>query len=493
MPGEICDIGAVQCRPSVADFVHKWSLQISGKIKNKRRNRPKLETLNTNRLTIKDSLDDRDETSSTTTESSTGDAEDKSSSPGDSTPEPPQLRTKLSKKKGKSLERMYSAPLKEDCNNYDDFELTSKSKALKRVKTNSKDTYGGNIYEPSSIDLPYTLEPQIDTNKKEDVTLEGQKVKKIKSPLVKSKSETDADMSDWSNEAPEPVWELPSLDYTPDDLSELSIQTENFTHRHLKTLANENQVNGYSPEPMTSSSRSSSYSDIVSNNSSETNGKAKVKSPTDKRFPASFYPFGENSIPGTIGSKTAASKTSVIGTGKLRTPWTTPASSTDTLGPSFGLHTIQEGQRPVPTTVTETQMDSYNQPEYSFGLPATSVDNSLYGFGTTAQDSQSLTMMQRLQWERRQRVREHQMRVLKGDDWPGFDVPLVRSDSLWDAEYTPPNAWSTGTDSPPPTVTIPETSGSFHLFDSMTDIWGPQASGSNPSWSFPAKETEEEN
>lgn len=42
-----------------------------------------------------------------------------------------------------------------------------------------------------------------------------------------------------------------------------------------------------------------------------------------------------------------------------------------------------------------------------------------------------------------------------GDDWPGFDVPLVRSDSLWDAEYTPSNAaWSTGTDSPPPTVTV---------------------------------------
>lgn len=83
-----------------------------------------------------------------------------------------------------------------------------------------------------------------------------------------------------------------------DDLSELSIQTENFTHRHLKTLVGEHQVNGFSPDTLSSSSRSSSYSDIVSNNNNDTNGKAKVKSPTDKRFSTNFYPFGENSIPG---------------------------------------------------------------------------------------------------------------------------------------------------------------------------------------------------
>ena len=27
--------------------------------------------------------------------------------------------------------------------------------------------------------------------------------------------------------------------------------------------------------------------------------------------------------------------------------------------------------------------------------------------------------------------------ILSGEDWPGFDVPAVRSESLWDSEYNP--------------------------------------------------------
>ena len=73
-----------------------------------------------------------------------------------------------------------------------------------------------------------------------------------------------------------------------DNFGELSIQTENF-EKKLKT------ANGFSPEGLTNSSRSSSYSSIVSSSSTEG---IKTKSPTDnKRYNLGFSPFGEQSIP----------------------------------------------------------------------------------------------------------------------------------------------------------------------------------------------------
>lgn len=36
-----------------------------------------------------------------------------------------------------------------------------------------------------------------------------------------------------------------------------------------------------------------------------------------------------------------------------------------------------------------------------------------------------------------------------GEDWPGFDVPAVRSESLWDSEYNPVgNRWTSPDTSP---------------------------------------------
>ena len=43
------------------------------------------------------------------------------------------------------------------------------------------------------------------------------------------------------------------------------------------------------------------------------------------------------------------------------------------------------------------------------------------------------TMMQRLQAERRKRLMEYQQRLMKGEDWPGFDMnPVSPSETLWD-------------------------------------------------------------
>ena len=73
--------------------------------------------------------------------------------------------------------------------------------------------------------------------------------------------------------------------YILGDLSELSIQTSNFEQKFSKNLTS----NGFSPETLTSSSRSSSYSSIVSNSSAE-NQKAK----TDKRFTSPFQTFTDS-------------------------------------------------------------------------------------------------------------------------------------------------------------------------------------------------------
>lgn len=44
------------------------------------------------------------------------------------------------------------------------------------------------------------------------------------------------------------------------------------------------------------------------------------------------------------------------------------------------------------------------------------------------------------------------------EDWPGFDIPPVRSESLWDPQYNPRDqVWSTATDAEPTNVsdTVP--------------------------------------
>lgn len=56
-----------------------------------------------------------------------------------------------------------------------------------------------------------------------------------------------------------------------------------------------------------------------------------------------------------------------------------------------------------------------------------------------------MTMMQHLQMERRRRLWEHQQKVSNGEDWPGFNMPLVHNDSLWDPDFKPPmehDTWS---------------------------------------------------
>ncbi|XP_071088410.1 transmembrane protein 131-like isoform X1 [Haliotis cracherodii] len=472
-----------------------------GKMKNKKKNRTRLE-----RDLLKDKVllpqrensltDDRDEISSTTTDSSAGDVEEKNSSARDSTPEPLVPLVKRSKTKLRPMDRAVPAILDDDYNDEEEFELTSKSRGHRKIRVNPKETFGGNILRPSTLELPYSLE----TRKTKDSTASADSAGKNKRPAKTTRSSskgdtllhtTASDSSDPDKDFPAPPsWDFPSATLTPGDLTELSIQTENFAQKHIKSLGSNgsasnggtsSQLNGFSPEALTSSSRSSSYSSIVSNSSSDSNtNKAKGKQSTagDKRA-TGFSPFGENGLPGPIASgpigiKNGASKSP---TNKTRNPWSGGPPSPDTIG-SFGLTTIEENSS-APFTSQSASIDSFGQQEY--GFTGNGYTNPM------EQIPKQPSMMQQLMAERRRRYREHQLKMLnKGEDWPGFDVPPVRSDSLWDSEYNPlENAWSVATDSPPSAnaggfwnaLTSSATSG----WNNLTSIWSNNPSTSSPS------------
>ncbi|XP_041357021.1 transmembrane protein 131-like isoform X2 [Gigantopelta aegis] len=402
------------------------------KSRKKSRNRMEREFLK-ERIGVRENhgLDDKDEISSTTTDSSAGDVEEKNSSARDSTPEPLISCTMTRRnKKLKPIDRAVAAVLADDYNDDDHFELKSKSKAHRNIRVNPKETFGGNVLRPSTLELPYTLDPKIIKDHNNQTSDE---------PLKKR--------------APKPKTKLKS------DFSELSIQTETFAQKHLKPLGSgNNNINGFSPDALSSSSRSSSYSSIVSSSSSEVNGlKTKAKQTTSeaKRQPAGFNPFGDNGLPlpGPLGIKTSPPLTKLSTTEKSRNPWTGSPPSPDNIG--FGLQTIEEndkttfGSQPSP-------VDTFSNGDYAFNAGVAGATDPMYPGYLTPMDqltmSKQPTMMQQLMADRRRRYQEHQMKILtKGEDWPGFDVPPVRSDSLWDSDYNPlrPNAWSAATDSPP--------------------------------------------
>ncbi|XP_046566823.1 transmembrane protein 131-like, partial [Haliotis rubra] len=433
-----------------------------GKMKNKKKNRTRLE-----RDLLKDKVllpqhensltDDRDEISSTTTDSSAGDVEEKNSSARDSTPEPLVPLVKRSKTKLRPMDRAVPAILDDDYNDEEEFELTSKSRGHRKIRVNPKETFGGNILRPSTLELPYSLE----TRKTKNSTASADSASKNKSPSKTTRSNSKG------------------------DLTELSIQTENFAQKHIKGLGSNgsasnggtnSQLNGFSPEALTSSSRSSSYSSIVSNSSSDSNtNKAKGKQSTagDKRA-TGFSPFGENGLPAEIGSRMELPNLQQTRPG---TPWSGGPPSPDSIG-SFGLTTIEENSS-APFTSQTASIDSFDQQEY--GFTGNGYTNPM------EQIPKQPSMMQQLMAERRRRYREHQLKMLnKGEDWPGFDVPPVRSDSLWDSEYNPlENAWSVATDSPPSAnaggfwnaLTSSATSG----WNNLTSIWSNNPSTSSPS------------
>ena len=61
---------------------------------------------------------------------------------------------------------------------------------------------------------------------------------------------------------------------------------------------------------------------------------------------------------------------------------------------------------------------------------------------------QPVSMMQRLRLERRKRLLDYQQRVVQGEDWPGFNMPVQTS--FWDNNLNnPTDGWVGLPNSPP--------------------------------------------
>ncbi|ESO93808.1 hypothetical protein LOTGIDRAFT_228573 [Lottia gigantea] len=414
--------------------------------------------------------DDRDEISSTTTDSSNGDNDEKTYSARDSTPEPPVITS--SKSKRLKVKVATSVDVLDDFSGEGEFLLTSRSKAHRKIRVNPNETFGGNILRPSSLELPYSMEskPQKEEKSEENKSKKSSKASKKKGAVYIHTDLTDSE--DHGKDSPPPNWDLSNL--TPGDLSDLSIQTQDFASKHIKSMNSNGTVNGFSPDSLSSSSRSSSYSSIVSNSSNGNDNKTKRGS-NDKRF---FNPFAENGLPNLLSKPPLLSPTD-----KGNNPWTNSTSSPipipESIGVnSFGLHTIDEN---IQSNFMANNVPVGTQPTSEYGYTAPNGIGGIYSNYSSANieslpQSQQLTMMQQLQVERRRRTQEHQMRMLhQGVGWPGFDAPPVRSDSLWDSPLDA-TAWSSNTDSPPNsnpggfwnTISNSASSG----WNSFASIWG---------------------
>ncbi|XP_048778429.1 transmembrane protein 131-like isoform X3 [Ostrea edulis] len=508
------------CTTSLDDFILLEDTKSDfsdAKMKNRKKNKSRPELIP--RYVTQPSVDD--ETSSTSTESSVGEIEEKSSSARDSTPEPQhQPKPKKSKPRVVKTTGHFDSTIDDA-----DFELTSKSKGHKRIKSKSKEVYGGDIFHPDSLELPYDMEK---LEKKE-------KSKKKAFKLQTLKGDSESSDSRGSQEEPMPNWDMPvnSPDsFTDDDLTELAQQTAQFAQKHGKNIT----PNGPSPDVLSSSSRSSSYSDIVSSSESSKN---KDK---DQRRNNSFPGYGEPIIPGAIGTKARAAP---VGSGKGRSVWnTTPPTTPDSMLGTFGLQTIQETNRLsttetiLPTSIPESPSVASDAPVDPFAPTGGPFSENYYSTAPGYEAPQ--TMMQKLQHERRIRLQEHRRRVMQGEEWPGFDVPPVGSESLWDNEYNPLSAkWPTGPDTPstmqdnnslwstltnsansswnslmsftsgwgsqqpnsvakttttdsasvsPRTQQDMDSGQAFNPFNTMSDIWGPNAPTTSAGWNVPKPE-----
>ncbi|KAK7503847.1 hypothetical protein BaRGS_00004970, partial [Batillaria attramentaria] len=483
--------------------------KITGKLRNKKvkgKSRTERDMLKERILRRDNSIpDDKDETSSTTTDSSAGgEQEDKNSNARDSTPEPivPLNFTGSKKSKKNKHDKVVAAVLNGDVNDDDNnFELTSKSKAHRKIRVNPK-IYGGDIMRPSTLDLPYTLPKEKEKNETNAANEPSRRNKKArgqpKSNYLLRTVDVDECDRESDRDSPPPAWDQPlNCRPVPGDLSELSIQTESFAQQTSGMGSGVSTGSGYavraggglSPDHLSNSSRSSSYSSIVS--ATGMNPTVNPAIAADSVLAARMVPRGHPALgegarfpafpvppfmePGMVMPKPGTIPISP--TGVRPNGWTNmPASpTTPPVGSSFGLQTIEETSSPL--FGLKPGADGFTKPDY-FGAAA-GMDGAYMQYGDGSEHH--LTMMQQLQAERRQRIRQHQLRVKK-EDWPGFDVPPIRNDSLWDTDYNPLDPLKTWSPAAEPPSTSSSggfwstlTNSGWSSLQSLANIWSPSA------------------
>ncbi|XP_029658546.1 transmembrane protein 131 isoform X2 [Octopus sinensis] len=466
--------------------------------------------------TMKDVTDEKDETSSTTTESSTGDFEEKNCSREASNNSNNFSEVSKSKsKKSKPVEK--HSPIIEDIVYADDdFELTTRSKAHKKIKVNPKDTYGGNIWKPNTLALPYNLEPKKSPERKEYTVEVVNKTKKAprqnkgKARLGYTTSSEDDNASsrsenDYMRKCKDP-WDTPARVAPIGDLSDLASQTENFALQHNRSYTsspiqtalstpsfypNTTEISSSplpsSPASSSVSSRSSSYSSVVSNNNNIDNtnnthmligpSASVQKSNKSCSSPASpvenkwneFNLFADHGLSGAFTTRCSQ-----------------PSNYTNSpASPSvynFSLPSIRENQ--ISSSLIDTSIGSENQAAPQFSLDSFSSNNSM---SSTAPNFYNYNLLQSAMTTSCTQA-EPEYKV-KSENWPNY---LMQQTSVpetpWNYSPLSPTMWATsGNLQTSSFETLPSTS-TYDPFNPMARIWGPPRSSSsntNFDWNVP--------
>ncbi|GAB1597873.1 transmembrane protein 131-like isoform X1 [Argonauta hians] len=476
------------------------------KKKNKQENKEQKSQMNT---TTKDTTDEKDETSSTTTDSSNGEFEEKNCSREASNNSNHFSEVSKSKsKKSKAVEK--ASPINEDIVYADDdFELTTRSKAHKKIKVNPKDTYGGNIWKPNTLALPYNLEPKKSPERKEYSTEVVNKTKKAprqnkgKARLGYTTSSEDDNTScrsenDYLRKCKDP-WDTPARIAPIGDLSDLASQTENFALQHNRSYTSspvQTTLNTPSYFPNTEipssplpnspasssvSSRSSSYSSVVSNNVDNNHlliGTAtlhKIKSgspvsPVENKW-NEFNPFADHGLSGAFTTRCSQPPTY-----NNNSPVTPPVYN------NFSLPSIRENQ--ISSSFIDNSMGTENQAASQFSLgtfssnmspPAENFYN--YNLLQSAMPSSSCTQP------------EPECKV-KNERWPNYSLQQQQHHpargNTWNYSPFGSTMWETSSNLQTSSFeTLPSTS-TYDPFSPMARIWAPpRSSSAGIDWNVP--------
>ncbi|KAK7021786.1 hypothetical protein SK128_004918, partial [Halocaridina rubra] len=193
-----------------------------------------------------------EETSSTTTESSNTDdlsvseRDTPSSKSSDilSFNQSGKSKKQKSKSKGSNKSKTQNTQSMQSHNDDEGFEISTKVKGLKRCKEmQSGRTFGGDIYQPNTLELPYTLKPI----RHREADRDKENHKSPRTSVLKSTESSESVGSGRSSPTPWEDTRQPSLDSLSD------IPTPNFTVTHPKPQTQ--------PQPL--APRESSYSAIV--------------------------------------------------------------------------------------------------------------------------------------------------------------------------------------------------------------------------------------
>ncbi|XP_076041632.1 transmembrane protein 131 isoform X2 [Oratosquilla oratoria] len=126
---------------------------------------------------------------------------------------------------GQSFSADPSVPCKEDETG---FEISTKFKGLKKHKDPSSRGYGGDIFQPNSLELPYTLKP---LRKDPDHHHDSRKNSKNKTT---KRAESSESVDGSGRSSPAPIWEEPRRP-SDEGLNELVNQTQNFAMNQART------------------------------------------------------------------------------------------------------------------------------------------------------------------------------------------------------------------------------------------------------------------